>query len=93
MINPLTKVTVKAMTKLGLFYFTALSMLLANCILSPVIAWYRQRDLPSAIFYFIGVLAFNYLILGLYRLLRPEAFLLPPHPKTPASHSTRTLTE
>jgi len=82
MINALAKLMVRAMTKLGLFYFMALSILLVSCILSPVMAWYRQRDLSSAISYFIGGLAFNYLILGLIRLLRPDLFLMPPHSKT-----------
>jgi len=85
MIRALDKLMIKALTaltKLGLFFFVALSMLVVSCIMTPVIAWYRQIDLSSAILRATGALAFNYLILGLFRLLRPDLF-----PKLPHSRS------
>ncbi len=83
----------KGLTKLGPFFFTALSILLASFIMTSVMAWYRHIELSSAILSSIGGLAINYLILGLIRLLRPNLFAMPLHSKTPASHSAHTSTE
>ena len=82
MIDAATKLMIKALTKLGVFYFMALSILLVSCIMTPVLAWYRQIELSSAILSSIGGLVFNYLILGLLRLLRPDLSLMQPRSKT-----------